>query len=85
LIALSDEKAWSENFGPFLFGGRENDRLARKVGDTRKPAVVIVFIEALEKSLEFRALNLKHFWLDLEVVRQDIWSGNMFIATAIQM
>lgn len=35
--------------------------------------------------MEFRALNLKHFWLDLEVVRPDIWSGNMIIATSIKM
>lgn len=35
--------------------------------------------------MEFRALNLKHFWLDLGVVREDIWSGNMIIATTIQM
>ena len=33
---MIDEKAWSENFGPFCFVGRENDRLDRKVGDIRK-------------------------------------------------
>lgn len=33
---MNDEKAWSENFGPFCLAGRKNDLFDRKVGDIRK-------------------------------------------------
>lgn len=33
---MNDEKAWSENFGPFCLVGRKSDRFDRKVGDIRK-------------------------------------------------
>lgn len=47
---MNDEKAWSENFGPFCLVGWKRDRLARKVDGTRKTVVLIVFIEALRKA-----------------------------------
>jgi hypothetical protein len=85
LTALNDEKAWSENFGPFCLAGRKSDWFDRKVGDIRKSGRDDRFYRSSGKGLEFRALNVKRFWLGLEVVRQDIWTGNMTIATTIQM
>lgn len=82
---MSDEKAWSEDFGPFCLVGRKNDRFYRKGGDIRRSGRGYRLYRSSEKGLEFRALTLKYFWFDLEVVREDIWSGNMIIATTIQM
>lgn len=82
---MSDEWAWSESFGPFRLVGRKSDRLNRKVPQSRRNGHGDHFYRSSETGFGFRALNLRHFWLDLEVVREDIWSGNMIIATTIQM
>ncbi|WP_430417451.1 hypothetical protein [Marinobacter adhaerens] len=82
---MSDEKAWSENFGPFCLVGWKRDRFDRKGRGNRKTGRGDHFYLRPGKGLEFWASNLKHFWLDLEVVREDIWSGKMIIATTIQM
>tara|TARA_B100002003_G_scaffold219005_1_gene220363 strand:- start:3195 stop:3353 length:159 start_codon:yes stop_codon:yes gene_type:complete len=47
---MNDEKARSENFGPFCLVSRKRDQFDRKVGDIREAVVLIVFIEALGKA-----------------------------------
>jgi len=61
---LSNEKAWSENFGPFCLVGRKRDRFDQKVGGNRKTGRGDRFYRSSGKGLEFRALNVKRFWLD---------------------
>ena len=46
--------------------GGKSDRFDRKGRGNRKTGRGDRFYRSSEKGLEFRALNLKHFWLDWE-------------------
>jgi len=59
LTALSDEKAWSENFGPFCLVGGKNDLFDRKVGDIRKNGRADRFDRGSETELGIQLIESK--------------------------